>query len=370
MSAGTKPPTCGFPTLALPHASVVIEHQSTTAQMWFSRTIGHPSHGGFCTPSRTRPTTVFVYRCAPIPWLHHLPPIPRLFLYIITHPPNDSFHTPPPTDLTAVFVHHRTPAQRWFSRAIVHPSHRGFCTPSPTHTIVVFTHHHPPISLQFLYAIAHPHNGGLRTPSPTHLIAVFVHHGALAQRRSSYTIVHPSHGGFCTPSRTRPTVVFTHYRPPISRQFLYTIVHPSHSGFCTPSPTRPVVFVHHRPPISWRILYAIVHPPHSGFFTVADPRRFLYTITLAPNRGFHTPLPLIVSSPWHLAYTVIQHDCVPRRPWFSLHTHSRYHPPHRYSSRARPPSPVSNLHARQEAMLCQLFCSTSVTIIFSLHHQT
>ena len=266
-----------------------------------------PSYGGFCTPSRTRPTAVFVYHCAPIPRLHHLPPIPRLFLYTITHPPNDSFLTiahlhngsfctPSHTCTTVVFVHHRTPAQRWFSCTIVHPFHCGFCTPSPTRTIVVFTHHHPPISLQFLYTIVH------------HPTAVFVHHHAPAQlwfsytivpipRRFLYTIAHPPNCGFRTPSCTHPTAVFVHHRAPVLRWFSHTHL--------------TAVFVYHRPPISWRFLYAIVHPPHSGFFTVAHPRRFLYTITHAPNCGFQTPLPLIVPSPWHLAYAVIQHDCVP-----------------------------------------------------------
>ena len=147
MSAGTQPPTCSFPTPALPHKSVVIMltcgfhapsgthltavfvHHRPPTQRWFLYSIGRPSHGGFRTPSPTHPTMVFTHHWAPISprfctpsrtrpttvFVHHRAPIPRWFSRIIgTHP-------------TAVFVHHHTPAQ-WFSYTIVHPSHGGFRT--------------------------------------------------------------------------------------------------------------------------------------------------------------------------------------------------------------------------------------------------
>lgn len=147
MSAGTQPPTCSFPTPALPHESVVIMLTC-----------------GFHAPSGTHLTAVFV---------HHRPPAQRWFLYSIGHPSHGGFRTPSPTHPTVVFTHHWAP---------ISPR---FCTPSRTRPTTVFVHHRAPIPRgfhassapiprRFLYTITHPPNGGFRTQSCTHLTAVFV----------------------------------------------------------------------------------------------------------------------------------------------------------------------------------------------------
>ena len=105
--------------------------------MRFLRTIAHPSHSGFCTPSRTHPALVFMHHRVPVPWR---------CLYTVAHPPNS-----------------------------------GFCTPSHTHPTLVFTHHRALVPWRFLY-------GGFRTPLPTHPTAVFVHHRTRTQLWFSYTI--------------------------------------------------------------------------------------------------------------------------------------------------------------------------------------